>query len=127
MGKLVYLRYFLFVLLTLCYQNEADIDAVNVTCNEAWVHLHGNAFITFVVSATIICHITFKKPPRMPVSGIDQSQNISNDLELVHKAKIKILKRFWYVDLLCCGIDLLILTVCRVNTNVGIINAILFF
>lgn len=62
MGKLVYLRYFLFVLLTLCYQNEADIDAVNVTCNEAWVHLHGNAFITFVVSATIICHITFKKP-----------------------------------------------------------------
>lgn len=60
-----------------------------MTCNGAWVHLHGKVFITIVVSVTIICHITFKKPSLMPVSGIDQSQNVSNDLELVHKAKIK--------------------------------------
>lgn len=59
-------------------------------------------------------------------SGIEQFQNVSNDLELVQRPN-SFWKRSWYVDFLYCGIDLLIQTVLSVKTNDVHINAFLFF
>lgn len=98
-----------------------------MACNEAWVHLHGDVFITIVVSAKTICHITFKTLPLVPMLQVLNNFKMYQMTLNLYKGQILFWKRSWYVDFLYCGIDLLIQTVLSVKTNDVHINAFLFF